>query len=506
MTECLTAAQMRSLERAAIESGAVTGLALMERAGRGVVEAMFAQWPELARTAHRALVLCGPGNNGGDGFVIARLLKERGWSVDVILYGASEKLPPDARTNYDRWCDMGAVTERSLTQAPAKDTRDTPPDLLVDAIFGTGLTRPIPDALTHLPVLPARVVAVDVPSGLCADSGKPLGTPIKADLTVSFHALKLGHLLDQGPFFCGRAVVAGIGLAPYPATAEGVVHAVEPDPADLAKGGAGHKFTHGHALVLSGPSGRTGAARLAARAALRVGAGLVTVATPHDALAENAAQLTAIMLTETDAPEALAEVLKDTRINALCVGPAFGIDRARDILPAVLAAQRPTVLDADALTALAQDAALFAMLHAGCVLTPHAGEFKRLFPDIAAQLDAPPVTGPAYSKVDAARDAGRRAGCTVVMKGPDTVVAAPDGRASVNATVYERSAPWLATAGAGDVLAGLVAGLMARGLAPYHAAGTATYLHTEAARRFGPGLIAEDLPETLPNLFRALGV
>jgi hydroxyethylthiazole kinase-like uncharacterized protein yjeF len=222
---------------------------------------------------------------------------------------------------------------------------------------------------------------------------------------------------------------------------------------------------------------------------------------------ENALHLTAIMVLEADGPQALKRTLKDERINALCLGPALGLDtRAAKLVAVALEAKRKTVLDADALTLLSQDEALFAALHPSCVLTPHAGEFKRLFPDIAAKLDAPATTGPAYSKVDATRDAAKRAGCTVLFKGPDTVIASPDGQASINASLYERAAPWLATAGAGDVLAGFITGLMARGFGPHHAAETGAYLHTECALSFGAGLIAEDLPEELPKVFTALGV
>lgn len=265
-----------------------------------------------------------------------------------------------------------------------------------------------------------------------------------------------------------------------------------------------HKYTHGHALILTGLSGKTGAARLAARAALRVGAGLVTLGTPHEAVTEVAAQITALMLTEIDTPEILSRVLTDKRLNALCIGPGFGVERAVEFLPHALAAKRATVLDADALTALSESETGFANLHENCVLTPHAGEFKRLFPDIAAKLTEPPTKGPAYSKVDATREAAKRAGCTVLFKGPDTVIASPNGRCSINAAVYGRAAPWLATAGSGDVLAGLITGLMARGFTPHQACETAAWLHTEAARSFGPGLIAEDLPEELPKVFRTL--
>ena len=247
--------------------------------------------------------------------------------------------------------------------------------------------------------------------------------------------------------------------------------------------------------------GRSGAARLAARAALRVGAGLVTVGAPGSAMMECACQLTAIMLRKTEDAEALATALEDTRINAICIGPGLGLDRARDLVPIALAAARRTVLDADALTAYTEDpAALFAMLHPEVVLSPHGGEFARLFPDLPHRLSEPATKGPAYSKLDATRAAAERAGCTVLFKGPDTVIASPDGRAAIHAAAYDRAAPWLATAGSGDVLAGLITGLMARGQTPQAAAEAAAWLHTEAAIAFGPGLIAEDLPDILPDV------
>ncbi|GGH45940.1 NAD(P)H-hydrate dehydratase [Frigidibacter albus] len=555
MTEILTSAQMRAIEAAAIASGRVTGLELMERAGQGVVEAVFAEWPALAAAPHRAVVLCGPGSNGGDGFVVARLLKGWGWEVEVFLYGEPGKLPPDARVNYERWCGMGAVLPLDDERFDGWPNAASGHAVIVDAIFGTGLVRPY-RAHRHLAMTlnscqslsrkggpSPKVVAVDLPSGLCSNSGRWLGddqpldfAPL-ANLTVSFHAPKLGHLLADGPVSCGRLVVADIGLgqrlapgaeararpagwafAPAPGGRGGrepglpprqdTVEAIaQASVAQSVAKAAGHKYTHGHALILSGAVGRGGAARLAARGALRIGAGLVTVACPPSALIENAARLDAIMLRplrgESEA-EALATLLEDARINALCLGPGLGVERARELLPVALAAKRATVLDADALTALAGDPALFALLHASCLLTPHAGEFARLFPDIAAKLAAPATTGPAYSKVDATREAAARAGCTVLLKGPDTVIAAPSGRAALNAAVYDRAAPWLATAGAGDVLAGILTGLLARGLEPFSAASTAAWLHVEAARSFGPGLIAEDLPEQLPAVLRNL--
>lgn len=549
MTELLTAAQMRAIEQAAIKGGGVTGLELMERAGRGVIEAIFEEWPDLAQAPHRAVVLCGPGNNGGDGFVVARLLKEWGWELDVFLYGDPDQLPPDAKTNCHRWQDLGEVTVLGFPVLSSEDSGGVADAaygqpgtrLIVDAFFGTGLARPIsglqPFLKTHDqhasaddPV-PIRTVAIDLPSGLCSDSGKPicgpkeadtLWTAVQADLTVSFHRFKYGHVLMDGPRWCGKVVAKGIGLESNtgtraedgtvgghsPVPADEIVQLVEPpDLQALSKQTVGHKYSNGHALVLSGPAGSGGAARLAARGALRIGAGLVSVVCDDVSLAEHAAHLTAVMTKPIKGAAGLSALLDDPRFTALCLGPGLGLDRARALVPAALAAKRATVLDADALMAFADAPdALFDRLHGGCVLTPHGGEFRRLFPDIAEKLAATPTKGPAYSKVDATREAAARAGCTVLFKGPDTVIAAPSGRASVHAAVYDRAAPWLATAGSGDVLAGFITGLLARGFAPMRACETAAWLHVEAARRFGPGLIAEDLPEELPGVFRALGL
>ncbi|WP_363323263.1 NAD(P)H-hydrate dehydratase [uncultured Tateyamaria sp.] len=270
---------------------------------------------------------------------------------------------------------------------------------------------------------------------------------------------------------------------------------------------AGHKFDYGHALVLSGGPGRTGAARLAARGALRIGAGLVTLGVPPSAQMEAASQITALMLTRVADAGAFEAVLEDARINALCLGPGLGFERARALVPVAVRAERTpyVVLDADALSVWADDPAeLCDMLHDRCVLTPHGGEFARLFPDIAEKLNAVPERGPAYSKVDATREAAARCGAVVLFKGPDTVIAHPDGRCSVHAAAYGRVAPWLATAGAGDVLAGFITGLLARGFDPMAACETAAWLHVECARAFGPGLIAEDLPEMLPQVLRQL--
>jgi hydroxyethylthiazole kinase-like uncharacterized protein yjeF len=507
MLEILSAAEMRALEQAAIESRHVTGLELMERAGRAVVEAAFTEWPELAKVPQKAIVLCGPGNNGGDGFVIARLLKEWGWAIEVYLLGDPARLPPDARVNHVRWCAMGDVHD--LAEAPQTVQGAA---LIFDALFGTGLRRPLEGTACAAALRigadegAARVVAVDLPSGLCSDSGRVLGAAgevIRADLTVTFHAPKLGHLLDAGPEVCGRVVVADIGLV---ARAEGAVRLVAcPDALSLDKAASAHKYGHGHALILTGGAGRTGAARLAARAALRIGAGVVTLGVPPAAQMEVACQITALMLRRVRHGADLTSVLEDARINALCLGPGMGLGEDKvGLLKVALESGRPLVLDADALTLMASDIDLWALLHPRCILTPHAGEFARLFPDLAQRLSVVPVIGPAYSKVNATREAGMRAGCVVLLKGPDSVIAAPDRDCAISAAAYGRSAPWLATAGSGDVLAGFITGLLARGFEPMQAAETAAWLHVECARRHGSGLIAEDLPETLPDVLRAL--
>jgi len=511
MTELLSSAQMRAIEQAAFESGPATGLDLMARAGQGVVAAIMAQWPRLAAAPGRAVVLCGPGNNGGDGYVIARSLGALGWTVAVHALGDAPA--GDAGTMRARWEAVGPVAPLAAFDA-ASLARGT---LVIDALFGTGLGRPVApeiwqplaDAQAH----GARLVAVDILSGLCADSGRIraeggyLERP--ADLTVTFQCRKLGHALAPGAALSGPVRVVPIGIEAAVATylrenPGTVVRAAQIDPS-VADKGQGHKFDHGHALVLSGGPGKGGAARLAARAALRAGAGLVTLGCPPAALIENAARLDAVMLARVPDARALADLLADDRLTTLCLGPGLGIDaRAEGLVAAALQGDRATVLDADALTLIARREALRDALHAGCVLTPHLGEFARLAHDLAARMKAEPGTGAPLSKVDAARAAAARFGCTVLLKGADTVIAAPDGACAINPAFGPDSTPWLATAGAGDVLSGLIAGLLARGLEPLEAAESAACLHLACARHAGPGLIAEDLPEALPGVLRAL--
>jgi hydroxyethylthiazole kinase-like uncharacterized protein yjeF len=551
VTELVTSAEMQAIERDAIASGEVTGLGLMEVAGRGVVDAIFRWRPDLAEDRYTATVLCGPGNNGGDGYVIARLLKTRGWTVRVLGMGEVATMPPDARTNRERWETMGAV--EPLTHLGFRDGPES--DIYIDAVFGTGLRRAPEgellellrhlgggggDALHYAP----RLVAVDAPSGLDLDSGRMLAdgdaVPSSAtvplcSLTVTFEVPKVGHVLADGPACCGRLAVVDLGLLKWrqvrrdaltgvrgergkPATPRArLIDRVPMVASGLPTGHrapsfdkrGGHKYDHGHALVVSGPATRTGAARLAARAALRVGAGLVTVASPTDALAENAAHLTAIMTRSCDGAADLSEILNDTRFNAICLGPGMGIGAAtRAMVHAAIGGRRKVVLDADALTSFADAPdALFDAVTAthgpgrtpvySVVLTPHAGEFRRLFPDLAERWAAAEA-----SKLEVTRDAAKRSGAIVLLKGADTVIATPSGQVAVNCAAYGRQAPWLATAGAGDVLAGLITGLGARRQVLRDAVEDAAWLHVEAARAAGPGMIAEDLPEIVPTVLR----
>jgi NAD(P)H-hydrate epimerase len=483
--EILTVAQCYEADKFAAAHGVPT-LTLMENAGRAVADAIEARWAPLT-----VAVLCGPGNNGGDGFVVARLLRERGWDVRLAMLGRRDALKGDAAAMAGRW---------SGDDEPPSSTMFDDVTLIVDALFGAGLSRPLDGAAAELAATlnksPIPVVAVDVPSGIQGDTGKALGDVcIHADLTVTFFRKKSAHVLMPGREFCGEIVVADIGIPVAvldqikPALSEnGPALWNYPWPNPL-----GQKYGRGHCVVVSGAAHQTGAARLAARAALRTGAGLVSVASPPDALAVNAASLTAIMVKPFSGSGGLSELLSDERLNAVIIGPGVGVGGAtKELVRAVLQTKAAAVLDADALTSFKDNPKdLFQQLREPCVLTPHEGEFERIFPGLLKK---------SASRIEAARAAAVAAQCTVLLKGPDTVIAAPDGRAIVNS----HAPATLATAGSGDVLAGLIGGLMAQHIDSYKAAAMAVWLHGDAAFRFGPGLIAEDLPEMLPEVLRAL--
>lgn len=475
----LSVAQAYAADEAA-SAGGTPGRTLMENAGRAAARAIATRW-----APRPVSVFCGPGNNGGDGFVAARHLHEAGWPVRLGLMGHPDRLKGDAAAMAALWPRPVAPLDPALLDGEP---------LVVDALFGAGLARPLDGPAKALAEACAErrlaCVAIDMPSGIHGDSGAARGRCFDAALTITFGRRKYGHLLLPGRAHAGEVAVADIGI-PEAAFAALDVRVHENGPA-LWRAllprpvAADHKYNRGHALVVGGDGAHSGAARLAARAALRAGAGLVTVHAPSAALPVHAAQLTAVMVAPTAALEA---ALADARRNALLIGPGCGAHATtRKHALQALAAGKRCVLDADALTAFADDPpALFAALGTDAVLTPHEGEYRRLF---AHEGD----------KLSRARAAAAECGAVVVLKGADSVVAASDGRAVINTN----APPTLATAGTGDVLAGLILGLLAQGMPSFEAAAAGVWLHGAAAAAFGPGLIAEDLTETMPCVLQAL--
>ena len=490
--EVLTTTEMERADRLTIAAG-TPGFALMMSAGQAVAEAAMDMVEE-----GPILVVAGRGNNGGDGFVAAAELAARGREVSVILLCERDSLSGDAASAAKGW---------KYPVLPFNPQAIGKPSLIIDALFGAGLNRPVKgepyEMIEAINANGAPVLAVDLPSGINGTSGAVMGIAVRASETVTFFRKKPAHLLLPGRVHCGRVRVTDIGINPdvldeiRPQTFENVPqswHAGFPVPQM-----DGHKYARGHVVVVSGDIASTGAARLAARGALRAGAGLVTLASPVNALAVNASALTAVMVRAVDDVVQFAELLNDKRLSTCVIGPGVGVsERTRDLVHTALSAKRRLVLDADALTSFA-DAPdhLFESIKASgdleVVLTPHEGEFPRLFSDSSNKH-------PGRSKLERVRDAAERSGAVVLLKGPDTVVASPDGRA----TIAANAPPWLATAGAGDVLAGMIAGMLAQGVPAFEAACIGVWMHGEGAREAGPGLIAEDLPEVLPAVFRRL--
>ena len=490
--EVLTTAEMERADRLTIAAG-TPGFALMLSAGQAVAQAAM----DLVEEGP-IVVVAGRGNNGGDGFVAAAELAARGREVSLILLCERDSLQGDAASAARGW---------KYPVLPFNPQAIGKPALIIDALFGAGLNRPVKgdpyEMIEAINANGAPVLAVDLPSGINGDTGAVMGIAVRATGTVTFFRPKPGHLLLPGRMYCGRVRIADIGIDAgvlaeiRPRTFENVPQLWrESFPMPRIDG---HKYARGHTIVVSGGVATTGAARMSARGALRAGSGLVTVASPGDALAVNAAALTAVMVRAIDTAVEFAELLTDRRLNTCVIGPGAGVgDRTSDFVLTALSAKRHLVLDADALTSFA-DAPdhLFDAIKAShdpeVVLTPHEGEFPRLFSDISNKH-------PLRSKLERVRAAAERCGAIVLLKGPDTVVASPDGRA----TIAANAPPWLATAGAGDVLAGMIAGLLAQGVAAFEAASIGVWMHGEAAREAGPGLIAEDLPEVLPAVFRHL--
>jgi hydroxyethylthiazole kinase-like uncharacterized protein yjeF len=490
--EILTTAEMEHADRLAIAAG-TPGFALMMSAGQAIAQAAM----DLVEEGPISVV-AGRGNNGGDGFVAAAELAARGREVSVILICERDILAGDAASAARGW---------KYPVLPFNPQAIGRPALIIDALFGAGLNRNVKgepqQMIEAINANGAPILSVDLPSGVNGTSGAVMGVAVKATETVTFFRRKPAHLLLPGRVQCGRVRVADIGIDANvlveirPQTFENI-------PAFWRRSFPvpridGHKYSRGHTVVASGNMASTGAARLSARGALRAGAGLVTLASPRNALAVNAAALSAVMVHSVDTAVEFAELLTDKRFNSCVIGPGAGISqRTRDFVLTALSAKRGLVLDADALTSFAEAPdhlfeAIKASQDSQVVLTPHEGEFPRLFSDISNKH-------PLRSKLERVRAAAERSGAVVLLKGPDTVVASPDGRAAIAAN----APPWLATAGAGDVLSGMISALLAQGVPAFEAACIGVWMHGEAAREAGPGLIAEDLPEVLPAIFRHL--
>ncbi len=476
----LTCAEMAKADAGAI-AGGIRGSELMENAGRAVADSVVGRYGK-----RPVIVLCGPGNNGGDGFVAARHLRARGWNVRVAPLAPASSLKGDAAWAAGLWKGPESVLSPALLEGRP---------LVVDALFGAGLGRPIEgiaaEMIERINALKLSVVAVDVPSGLHGDTGAIMGVAPFAEVTATFFRAKPGHYSVEGLRRCGELTVVDIGIT------ETVLESIKPQlwrnhpklwAGQLHRAGpTDHKYVRGHLTILGG-AGATGAARLAAVAARRAGAGLATIAAPRSAVPIYLAAEPGNLVVEADDGEAVSQLLRDERRNAVLAGPGSGVnERTRASVMAVLKAGRALVMDADAVTVFAgQPSELFDAIRGPVLMTPHEGEFRRLFPDLAG----------VSAKVERARAAARRSGAAMLLKGPDTVIAAADGRAVIN--VHAPAS--LATAGSGDVLAGIAGGLMAEGLAPLAAGAAAAWLHGEAAYRFGrPGLVAEDLVKCLPE-------
>ncbi len=489
MHELLTPAQMNKADQLTI-SGGVAGIELMEAAGNSLCDILLGEFPE----ARKILIVCGNGNNGGDGLVAARVLADAGLKVDLLFAGNKDRIQGDAAIARDRLGSNVSIVDGLHQQQY---------DVIVDALFGAGLDRNIEGGLARLireiNETNTPVLSVDLPSGIDGATGEILGTAIRAEVTVTFFRRKPGHFLYPGRDHCGQVFLTQIGIRPAVLEQIGAATILntpqlwrekfaiaEPD---------GHKHNRGHTLVVSGEISMCGAARLVAGSALRAGSGLVTIACAADVLHASAASVTSLMLCEAAKSDELLAVLQDRRINCVAMGPGMQPDptTCAKVL-AVLSAYRHMVLDAGALSAFGDSQEdLFAAINAtqkSVVLTPHEGEFFRLFTDQAAS----------HSKIRRAQSAAAISGATVVLKGPDTVVASPDGKTCV----ADNAPPWLATAGSGDVLTGIIAGLLAQGMPPFEAAAAAVWIHGDAAARLGAPMISSDLDQGIRQSISAL--
>jgi ADP-dependent NAD(P)H-hydrate dehydratase / NAD(P)H-hydrate epimerase len=479
----LTGAEMHKAEELSCARGPLDLYDLMRNAGIAVAQLIKERWQPC-----RVLVMCGPGNNGGDGYVAAEALRAAGWPV-IVGAASSSHSPLEATRAASAWQGETRLMEAALFWGA---------ELVIDALFGTGLQRALDPKtvgiLDHLMARKLPVVAVDIPSGVDGDTGRVMGAGVQASVTVTFFRKKIGHVLLPGAALCGEVVVADIGIDG--SVLEGMtLLAAENDPNVWRRKWrrpepGDHKYTRGHVLVYGGPL-MTGAARLAARAAQRIGAGLVTLGAPDSAIPLYAAALESVLVRSAESLDEWRELVTDSRKNVVLIGPGAELDgEKKAFVLEALTTRKFCVLDADALTLFSDDPGLlFKKLHEKCVLTPHEGEFARLFGDLVDH---------GADKLTRARKAAALSGAIVLLKGADTVIAEPQGLAVVN----HNAPPWLATGGAGDVLSGMIAGLMAQGVPPFAAATAAASLHGRIAEAFGPGLIAEDLVDGIPGVLK----
>lgn len=483
LSALLTAKDIYAADQAAAQRG-TTPFALMERAGQSLTHALLQRYPR-----SKVLVICGPGNNGGDGFVVARLLAERGWQVTVSTENGSAPSKGPAAKQAQRWTKP-LVAFESLTTAVLQQY-----DLLIDAGFGVGLSRPLTaawqDCIIRLRESQRPIIAIDLPTGLADDGRCWVEPPVQAQLTLTLFRKKLAHVLAPGRHYCGEVLVCDLGLdASY-----------LPQPPVFYENGPGlwslywqqtrpqattHKYQRGHVLVFGGPQ-LPGAACLAALAAARSGAGMVTLLTDKQTWPVYAAQMRAIMVRCLEPAHGLEPWLADPKNNTWVLGPgAISVAELSTYIKQLLAAKKPCVLDAEALSVMASQWPEFqSELGPHCVLTPHEGEFWRLFPHLAQDT--------IQTRLQRVQQAARESQATIVLKGAETLIAAPDGRVIINHV----ASPYLATAGSGDVLSGIIATFLAQDVPALIAAAMAVWLHGRAGEIAGVGLMADDLPQAL---------
>lgn len=513
MASICSTEEIQEIERLQINGSDKVASVLMETAGRKATDSIL-KWRMQGKKPGRNQyhVLCGPGNNGGDGFVIARTLFEMGEKTSCWEIANPHNRSSSSALMRSKWLQRGTI-------APLKDferVEFSEDDILIDALFGIGLTRPLDEICSRIfKGIPSHmpIIAIDVLSGLDSSTGSFLSSSnlsdFKATLTLTFQIPKWGHYLQEGTERSGTIKVISIGLEEglkkFSNTHPSLTELVETHPPEftdlLDKMGSKHKYDHGHSLILSGPPGKMGAAELAGLSALRVGSGLVTMGLPKEVFFNHTNKVKAMMTTKIDKVHDLLDRLSDKRINSICLGPGLGIgEQTREFTNVALKSGRAVVLDADALTSFHEDPdSLFKNLHKRVVITPHFGEFARIFPDLAKK-----IKGNKLPLIRAVQIASTISGAVVLLKGRQTVIASPDGHTYlVNGAKFKHSS-WLATGGSGDVLAGMITGLMARNIPTKKSAILATYIHLFAANLFGPGLIGDDLPKLIPTVLRKL--